>query len=241
MNRRRRLVAVLAVVLLAGTGLVVALSLGTPRAWDAAQSRAGVGTSSCPQASAVRFFGAGGEASAAITVTGGPPPRVATPPPATGVGRSSWGVSYGRDEPYAELDGRYPDLVYVRGDRGVRGYAVREDLVDIDELGGVIDLYLEDGHTERGQLTSPRGAGWPENERGQTYGRAATVHRMPDLVEVVGDCGVAGYVTSDEWATYSDAPLTTRALLLGEGRHVVEVVASDGTTVVDDLTLWSWE
>lgn len=61
--------------------------------------------------------------------------------------------------------------------------------------------------------------------------------RIPALVAAVGDHGVAGYVRVDE-VFCTPPPVSPAAALASMGKpHLIPVYASNGTTVVDTLTI----
>lgn len=166
----------------------------------------------------------------------------APPPPPEGVIRTESDVTLGRDEPYAELDGERPHMVYVAGEEAVAGYALRWELDDIGAHGGRIVLYAADGQTPVGYYTSPDGVGYPVNENGQTYGIVGTglAVEAPDLAQVVGDGCTSGYVPS--WVVDSSAKSLAESradLDLPERYWEIDVTEADGTTVVDTLTFSS--
>lgn len=189
------------------------------------------------------------DASEGVYVQGRPAPLSdpgagpATPPPDGQVGTNIFGMTYGLDQPYPQLNGERPQLVLVAGTDGVGGYAYIDDLAQIEQGSGAISLFLEDGATVVGELAPPLVAGLPTNSRGQTYGplTGADTTRSPDLVLVEGIAGVEGYVPRaafDEPTppagvdSYEDFE-TWRASLPTE----VPVTEADGVTAIDTYAL----
>lgn len=99
---------------------------------------------------------------------------------------------------------------------------------------------------------------WPVNENGQTYGSSSDIAAylpdggstgnagyalLPDLVEMVGDNGVSGYVYKEDMYDFSeDGPRARAFLAAAEAgadsfEYVVPVYAQDGTTVVDEIDM----
>lgn len=99
---------------------------------------------------------------------------------------------------------------------------------------------------------------WPVNENGQTYGSSSDIAAylpdgvstgnagyalLPDLVEMVGDNGVSGYVYKEDMYDFSeDGPRARAFLAAAEAgadsfEYVVPVYAQDGTTVVDGIDM----
>jgi hypothetical protein len=96
-------------------------------------------------------------------------------------------------------------------------------------------------------LSAPPG-GYNANDRGQTYGKAPLDRHdfsesdFPDLVAVVGDHGVEGYVRSHELADDPNAnPATPEEALAIQAKaedRILPVFAADGRTQVDTFTVW---
>lgn len=86
------------------------------------------------------------------------------------------------------------------------------------------------------------------NDEGTTYRRAPLDRQgraesdVPDLVAVVGDHGVEGYVRSDELADDPNAnPATPEEALAIQAKaedRVLPVFGADGRTQVDTFTVW---
>lgn len=86
------------------------------------------------------------------------------------------------------------------------------------------------------------------NENGQTFGKAPVTgpglsgSDVPDLVAVVGDHGVEGYVRAEELAADPNAnPATPEEALAIQATaedRVLPVLAADGRTQLDTLTVW---
>ena len=85
---------------------------------------------------------------------------------------------------------------------------------------------------------------YPVNGRGLTYGSDAAAgegHLGPDLVAVVGDEGVCGFVYAREldgprFSTPEEA-LRWQAAQLRDGPPTIDVYDNEGTIVVDKFTL----
>lgn len=99
---------------------------------------------------------------------------------------------------------------------------------------------------------------FPVNENGQTYGSMSDIEAylpargskdpalmamLPDLVAMIGDNGVSGYVAKEDMYDYSEngprAQAALEALEAGEDSYecAVPIYAQDGETVVDELTM----
>lgn len=99
---------------------------------------------------------------------------------------------------------------------------------------------------------------WPVNENGQTYGSSSDIAAylpdggstgnvgytlLPDLVEMIGDNGVSGYVYKEDMYDLSeDGPRARAFLAAAEAgadsfEYAVPVYAQDGTTVVDEIDM----
>lgn len=99
---------------------------------------------------------------------------------------------------------------------------------------------------------------WPVNENGQTYGTSSDIAAylpdggstgdagyalLPDLVEMIGDNGVSGYVYKEDMYDFSeDGPRARAFLAAAEAgadsfEYTVPVYAQDGTTVVDEIDM----
>lgn len=180
----------------------------------------------------------GEESMAYLEVVQEPSGESAPPPPPRGVIRAESGLTLGRDEPYADLDGERPDMVYVVGDDDVAGYARAFELADIGAFGGRISPYAADTQTPVGTYTSPDGVGYPVNENGQTYGSSASGRASddPDLVAVLGNHCKDGYVRSE--LLRGEESLADDANRNEPDRWFeVDVTESDGVTVVDTYTI----
>ncbi|MDR6173713.1 hypothetical protein QE364_002835 [Nocardioides zeae] len=179
-------------------------------------------------------------------------PVVASPPPADGLGTGPPGsvlpgepgghgaATFGFDRPYDELDGERPTFVWVVGDGGVEGYVFRWDRDSVVRFGaGAVALRAEDGTTVIGRHQPPGLPDYPVNERGQSYGPKVDDLESPDLVEVAGRCGVAGYA---EQALFGvpDLPADVDTVEELEAFNAalptsVPVTESDGVTEVDRI------
>lgn len=93
-------------------------------------------------------------------------------------------------------------------------------------------------YDEEGNAVPHDNGEYPVNENGQTYGGGMDAdypEDMPDLIAVVGDNGVHGYIYAAE--TYGDAPRTpAEALRVSGEKKIYNVYLSDGVTVVDTFT-----
>ena len=99
---------------------------------------------------------------------------------------------------------------------------------------------------------------WPVNENGQTYGSSSDIAAylpdggstgnvgytlLPDLVEMIGDNGVSGYVYKEDMYDLSENGPRARAFLAAAEagadsfEYTVPVYAQDGTTVVDEIDM----
>ena len=99
---------------------------------------------------------------------------------------------------------------------------------------------------------------WPVNENGQTYGSSSDIAAylpdgvstgnagyalLPDLVEMVGDHDVSGYVRKEDMYDLSENGPRARAFLAAAEagadsfEYAVPVYAQDGTTVVDEIDM----
>lgn len=99
---------------------------------------------------------------------------------------------------------------------------------------------------------------WPVNENGQTYGSSSDIAAylpdggstgnvgytlLPDLVEMIGDNGVSGYVRKEDMYDPSENGPRARAFLAAAEagadsfEYTVPVYAQDGTTVVDGIDM----
>ena len=99
---------------------------------------------------------------------------------------------------------------------------------------------------------------WPVNENGQTYGSSSDIAAylpdgvstgnvgytlLPDLVEMIGDNGVSGYVRKEDMYDPSENGPRARAFLAAAEagadsfEYTVPVYAQDGTTVVDEIDM----
>jgi hypothetical protein len=89
------------------------------------------------------------------------------------------------------------------------------------------------------------GGDYPKTADGRTYGTLPTndeplaVSDVPDLVAVVGENGVDGYITKDAFIG-GEAPQSPEEALKWQASAsstTVPVYAEDGTTVVDSFTI----
>ncbi|MGK2875492.1 MAG: hypothetical protein ACSLEW_07605 [Nocardioides sp.] len=88
---------------------------------------------------------------------------------------------------------------------------------------------------------------YPTNDQGMTYGAfpsESTQDRAadsPDLVLVIGDNNVEGYVYNSESFADDEAPSSPEEAIKQQdsssGRRVISVYADDGKTVVDTFTI----
>lgn len=99
---------------------------------------------------------------------------------------------------------------------------------------------------------------WPVNENGQTYGSSSDIAAylpdgvstgnagyalLPDLVEMIGDHDVSGYVRKEDMYDFSeDGPRARAFLAAAEAgadsfEYTIPVYAQDGTTVVDEIDM----
>ena len=81
---------------------------------------------------------------------------------------------------------------------------------------------------------------FPENSRGLTYGSDAEAENLkesPDLVAVVGDNGVGGFVYEEDLAGPEPSSPEEAATAQGEAPRVLTVYDVSGTKVVDTFTL----
>ncbi len=99
---------------------------------------------------------------------------------------------------------------------------------------------------------------WPVNENGQTYGSSSDIAAylpdgggtsdvvlslLPDLVEMVGNSDMIGYVLKEDLYDFSEDGPRARAVLAaleaGEDsfEYTIPVYARDGMTVVDELSM----
>ena len=96
---------------------------------------------------------------------------------------------------------------------------------------------------------------WPVNENGQTYGSSSDIAAylpdggstgnvgytlLPDLVEMIGDNGVSGYVYKEDMYDLSEngrAFLAAAEAGADSFEYTVPVYAQDGTTVVDEIDM----
>ncbi len=99
---------------------------------------------------------------------------------------------------------------------------------------------------------------WPVNENGQTYGSSSDIAAylpdggstgnvgytlLPDLVEMIGDHDVSGYVRKEDMYDLSENGPRARAFLAAAEagadsfEYAVPVYAQDGTTVVDEIDM----
>ncbi|NEN80311.1 hypothetical protein [Nocardioides zeae] len=179
-------------------------------------------------------------------------PVVASPPPQDGLLTNPSGATPGApgvdtlgfDRPYDELDGERPTFVWVVGDGGVEGYVFRWDRDSVVRFGaGAVALRTEDGATVIGRHQPPGLPDYPVNERGQSYGPKVDDLESPDLVEVAGRCGVAGYAEAALFGI-PDLPADVDTLEELEAFNAalptsVPVTESDGVTEVDRLEVFN--
>lgn len=105
-------------------------------------------------------------------------------------------------------------------------------------LGTITGATAESGPAQGKAEGRPVLGGWPDDADGDGVVSDQGQERIPQLIRAVGDKGIQGYVKYQDYVGSPEASSPEEALKMPT-TQIIPVYASDGVTVVDQLTLSS--